>query len=135
MLAANEAFYEAFASGDAARMAAMWATGPHAQVIHPGAACIAGAEDVAASWRAILGDTAGSVAAVDITDVRVHAPSSGGGGSGELAFVTCVENLMGADGRGVGRAVATNIFERDLDAQESHGWRIVMHHASPFMAM
>ena len=55
-----------------------------------------------------------------LTDVRVVA-------AGELAWVTCTENILSdTDGRvGVTSILATNVFERDGGA-----WRMVHHHAS-----
>ena len=108
---------QAFASGDPNAMAEVWAqSATDAQVVHPGAACIAGWADVDASWRAIFGGNGSGapvVSSIDVTDVRCVVPTDANSAGGEvLAFVTCVENLAGEDGRGVGRAVATNIFRR-----------------------
>ena len=50
----------------------------------------------------------------------------------DLAFVTCVENLVSEEaeaGDYLGAVLATNLFER-----RKGEWRLVHHHASPFAA-
>ena len=51
--------------------------------------------------------------------------------AGDLAWVTCTENILSeTDGRvGVTSILATNLFERYPD-REDGGWRMVHHHAS-----
>ncbi len=54
ILAANTAFYAAFAAGDAAAMAQVWADDDTVSCIHPGWPAIAGRAAVLGSWRDIL---------------------------------------------------------------------------------
>jgi ketosteroid isomerase-like protein len=55
---------------------------------------------------------------------------------GDLAVVTCAENILTAedesDGAGFahpGLVVATNVFRNDGDR-----WRVVLHHGSPVLS-
>jgi ketosteroid isomerase-like protein len=137
---ANAAFYSAFASGDANRMARVWAEGDHVQVVHPGAPPIAGRKAVDASWRAILAGVRPGAFRISAEDVRVVIAGD------DVGVVTCVEVVEADDGRG--RTVATNVFERVVPsaAATSEGgeaaaasppgghWRMTLHHGSP-MAM
>jgi len=54
VLAANEAFYRAFAARDFGRMDGLWATGSFVTCIHPGWGVVRGRDAVIASWRSIL---------------------------------------------------------------------------------
>lgn len=140
---ANAAFYSAFASGDAGRMARVWAEGDHVQVVHPGAPPIAGRKAVDASWRAILSGVRPGAFRISAEDVRVVIAGD------DVGVVTCVEVVEADDGRG--RTVATNVFERvpappppagaggdgaqrAAPAPPGGFWRMTLHHGSP-MAM
>jgi SnoaL-like protein len=61
-----------------------------------------------------------------LTDVEVSI-------RGEVATVTCTENVLTGDERpdvfGGARAVATNVFLRQGD-----DWRLWVHHASPVLS-
>jgi ketosteroid isomerase-like protein len=111
ILAANAAFYRAFADRDADAMDALWARRTDVACIHPGWQALHGREEVMASWRAILD----SPDAPDIEFSLAHVYASA-----EMAFVVCTESL--ADGR----LTATNVFVREAEA-----WRLVHHHAGP----
>ena len=116
--AANARFYRVFEELDLAAMDAVWAHGAHVACVHPGWPLVTGWEAVRASWQAIFANTA--EIRFTLGDVRVAA-------CGELAWVTCTENIL-SQVRGqvaVTSVLATNIFERSPD-----GWRLVHHHAS-----
>jgi ketosteroid isomerase-like protein len=111
VLAANQAFYDAFAKADADAMARLWAREHLVACIHPGWIALHGRDAVVGSWRAILGSPEPpQVRASDATAVII----------GEAAFVTCVEHI------GQAELAATNVF-----ALEQGEWRIVHHHAGP----
>jgi translation initiation factor 2A len=113
---ANERFYEAFRSGDSRKMRACWGDGDHVQCLHPGAACIGGAERVAQSWDIVFsGLPPGTGLEIDVEQTRVHAGDDWG-------FATCVEKVRSDDG--VGTLAATNVFEK-----QAGEWKIVHHHA------
>jgi ketosteroid isomerase-like protein len=115
---ANAAFYRAFEALDLPAMEELWAHGDHVKCVHPGWPMLSGWQAVRASWEAIFANT--HEMRFTLTDVQV-APA------GDLAWVTCTENILSeSDGRvGVTSILATNIFERGPG-----GWRMVHHHAS-----
>lgn len=115
VLAANQAFYDAFAARDAAAMESLWAKRAPVACIHPGWSPLHGRERVLASWRAIL-EGAG---APDIRCANAKAWVQG-----DTAFVVGYELLGG------GRLVATNVFVR-----EDGAWRLVLHQAGPLGAV
>jgi ketosteroid isomerase-like protein len=111
VLAANDAFYAAFAAGDAQAMDALWARASKVACIHPGWDALIGRAKVMASWRAILGGAGG--AEIEHSGDTVHV-------LGDAAFVICQETIEGA------RLVATNTFVR-----EGPAWKMAHHHAAP----
>jgi hypothetical protein len=115
VLAANLAFYEAFAGQDVDAMDELWSRRAEVACIHPGWPPLYGREPVLQSWRSILGGS--SPPAIRCGDARAAV-------LGEVAFVVCVEQVGGS------RLVATNIF-----ALEDGLWRMVHHQAGPFAAM
>ena len=131
VLRANQSLYDAFETGDADLMAALWLDGPDASTVscvHPGWSPLHGRETVLRSWTMIMANT--SFIQFVLTDVEVTV-------AGEVAVVTCGENMLtglddvtGGDIGGLagGRAVATNVFRRTPE-----GWRLWVHHASPVL--
>lgn len=113
-LAANQAFYDAFAAGDIKAMEAVWAVAAPVACAHPGAPLLVGRETVLQSWASILGGS--GKPDVSCSDAQAHL-------LGDAAYVTCYERIGGAGGSIL---LATNIL-----AREAGGWRMVHHHASP----
>jgi translation initiation factor 2A len=111
---ANDRFYKAFESGRLADMRRVWGDGKHVRVIHPGAACIVGRDQVLKSWEHIF--QVGGYK-IDVEEVQVHAIG------GKSAVVTCVEYVD--SGPTVGKIVATNVFEK-----QNSEWKIIHHHGS-----
>ncbi|MCP5374041.1 MAG: nuclear transport factor 2 family protein [Hyphomicrobiales bacterium] len=111
VLAANDAFYRAFATGDFAAMDALWARHSPVACLHPGWGPIAGRAQVMETWRAILANSDGN--AVQCLSPQAYP-------LGDAAFVICHEKLP------QGSLVATNLFVREGDA-----WRMVHHQAGP----
>jgi ketosteroid isomerase-like protein len=111
VLAANQAFYDAFTRADAGAMSDIWARDHLVACVHPGWMALHGREAVIGSWRAILGSP---------DPPRVHATDAAAIVIGDAAFVTCIEHI------GEAELAATNVFARE------HGrWRLVHHHAGP----
>lgn len=111
VLAANRAFYSAFASRQIDAMGTLWATELPVACIHPGWDCLHGREAVLSSFEAILSfPHSPKIRPTDESIVML----------GDSAFVTCIERIGDAE------LLATNIFYR-----EQGQWKIVHHHASP----
>jgi ketosteroid isomerase-like protein len=111
LLAANEAFYRAFAARDIAAMETLWSDTAFAACIHPGWNALRGRELVLASWRSILGSA--EAPRVVCANPTAHL-------LGEAGFVVCEERV------GAAVLIATNVFVRDGGV-----WRMVHHHAAP----
>jgi ketosteroid isomerase-like protein len=115
VLAANQAFYDAFEARDLDRMSEVWEHSDRAVCTHPGWSSLRG-------WAAIVSSFA----------TLFHSPQSlqflltdaVASVDGDAAWVTVDENLLGDQG---GTTVAAlNIF-----ARTAGGWRVVVHHGSP----
>jgi ketosteroid isomerase-like protein len=121
ILEANRAFYRAFESLDADRMAAMWLRDPRIVCIHPGWSRLVGWGPIMNSWERIF-DSAFEMK-FELGDPQVIT-------SGDLAVVVVEENLLqrGYDGTTRTQVQATNVFER---AQGR--WWMVSHHGSPVL--
>ena len=124
--AVNEAFYHAFESADLDTMTDLWIDDEESLCVHPGAMPVRGTKAINRSWALIMANT--PYIQFFLTDVEVSV-------RGEVASVTCTENVLtaddraGPDGFGGARAVATNVFVRTAD-----GWRLWIHHASPVLS-
>ncbi len=111
VLAANQAFYDAFTGRDVVAMSQLWARDHVVACVHPGRKALLGRDAVMASWRAIL----------DSPDApKLQVAEAAAVVVGDAAFVTCIEQI------GDARLAATNVF-----ALEQGEWRMVHHHASP----
>src|SRR5260370_41511964 len=97
VLAANDAFYAAFASGDADAMDLVWAKAAPVCCCHPGWEPLRGRAQVLASLRAIF---AGGPPPLRCSDATAHL-------LGEVAYVVCIEHLPN------GKLSATNLFVRE----------------------
>lgn len=117
VLAANDAFYEAFERENATAMETLWADDAPCACVHPGWDPVVGRAAVLSTWRGIL--SGGRAPHVKIDSARVLV-------WGEVALVVCIERVSAR--RGPGRALlsATNVFVR-----EQGSWRMTHHHASP----
>ena len=111
VLAANQAFYRAFAAGDVAAMDALWARRAAVSCTHPGWAVLRGRDAVMESWRVIL-ESPGRP--------QIRCRDAAADVIGEAAFVTCYEDVD------QGILAATNVFVR-----EDGEWRMAHHQAGP----
>lgn len=119
--AVNRRYYDAFQLLSIDAIAKVWWHDAGAGCVHPGwdarhgwASVRDGYEEIIANTRSIR---------FSLGDVRARV-------IGDVAWVTCVENLVTEEGDAgdyLGAVLATNVFER------RHGeWRLIHHHASPF---
>ena len=112
VIAANEAFYEAFTNHDMEAMEKLWSKSNEIVVIHPGWPALKGRLHVMDSWRNIL-ELGGAPPSIESIDARAYVfPDS--------AFVICYEDVGGS------YLIATNVFVR-----EEGEWRMVHHQAAP----
>ncbi|MFB6261932.1 MAG: nuclear transport factor 2 family protein [Thiohalorhabdaceae bacterium] len=111
VLFANQAFYQAFNSGDMALMDRVWAHKATVACIHPGWDPLVGREAVMASWRQIFANSSGGSLRPQEERTVID---------GDHAFVITYEDP------GEQPLVATNLFIRE-EAQ----WRMAHHHAGP----
>jgi len=111
VLAANDAFYAAFARKDLEAMDDIWSKHAEIACVHPGWDAIRGRDEVLASFRAILQ----SPGAPPIRPSRATATVIG-----DVAFVVCTESIDDTE------LVATNVFVR-----ENGAYRLVLHQAGP----
>jgi ketosteroid isomerase-like protein len=110
VLAANEAFYAAFADRNLAAMNAVWSETVSVVCIHPGWPPIRGRDQVLASFKAIFENDGSTAPVCEAPSCTVYTNS---------AFVVCRERLGNAI------LVATNVFHH-ADGR----WSLVHHHAS-----
>ena len=116
VLEANRAFYDAFEAHDMDRMSDAWEHRDEVTCTHPGWGVLRGWGPVAGSWYALF--TNGQHLQFIVTAEQVVL-------AGDVAWVTCDENLLG-DGRGAdGTVAALNVFRR-----RDGRWRLVAHHGS-----
>jgi ketosteroid isomerase-like protein len=118
VLAVNAAFYEAHEARDIAAMGAVWEHSDRVVCVHPGWPILRTWAEVDQSWRRIFGGPGRNQFIVTNEAVAID---------GDIAWVTCDENLV-AEG-GTGTVAATNVFARDGGV-----WRLVAHHGSPVMS-
>lgn len=111
VLAANQAFYEAFISNDYSAMEALWSIEHDVAVIHPGQPPLRGHRAVLDSWQHILAGE--GINSMQCSDARAYLVDG-------MAFVVCLETFP------EGELVATNIF-----ALEGKDWKMVHHHSGP----
>ncbi len=117
----NRRYYDAFQSLSGDEIAKLWWHDDQASCIHPGWDIRRGWPLVRAAYEDIFENTKSIRFALG--DVQVHLV-------GDLAYITCVENLVSEEqdlSDYLGAVLATNVFER------RHGeWKMIHHHASPF---
>ncbi len=115
IIAANAAFYTAFASGNIEDVARLWADDDAISCIHPGWPAIIGRAGVIGSWRDILRNPSRpQIACADPYAII----------DGDCGRVLCIEIVEGTP------LAASNHFRR-IDG----AWRMVHHQSSPIAQM
>lgn len=113
VLAANEAFYDAFRNRDMAAMQSVWSARTLVVCVHPGTDSVEGIDKVMTSWSSILRHPKAPRVTCSRSRVQVL---------GTTAVVTCLEGIASESPR----LVATNVF-----VLEEGQWRLAHHHAAP----
>ena len=116
---ANQSFYRCIETLDLEAMERLWLHEDWVRCIHPGWDVLVGWQAVRRSWQTIFENTQW---------IRVVPTNAEAFVFGEIAVVSCAENLTAAEGAEVGVALAqaTNLFRSTAE-----GWRMIHHHASP----
>lgn len=112
---AEEAYYDAFARADLQAMEDVWLQDDAIVCIHPMANLLRGRKSVLHSWRKILRHQGPSRIRFEPTR-RYHGPV--------LAIHVGIEHVHHTGGHT--QILATNIYQLT-----EHGWRMLVHHASP----
>ncbi|HKB30393.1 MAG TPA: nuclear transport factor 2 family protein [Streptosporangiaceae bacterium] len=124
----NAEFYAAFEAGDLDRMAQVWAedkdAGGSVVCVHPGGPMVRGRGAVLRSWALIMANT--SYIQFVLTDVLTQI-------SGDIAVLTCSENIITASDDGGGFAAGGNVATTNAFVRTDGGWRLWLHHGSPVM--
>ena len=118
VLEANDRFYVAFEARDLDAMSDLWVHDDDTVCVHPGWSPLHGWSSIGAGWTALF-DGPQRLQFI-VTDAHVSIV-------GDMAWVSCDENLLTAGASGV--VAALNVFRRIDDA-----WRMVVHHGAPVMA-
>lgn len=121
VLAANQAFYNAFSHRNIREMTPLWWQGSTSLCIHPGGQVITGWNAIQASWDTIFRNT--DSFEIDIEIIKVEIDQA-------IAYVVVQETvLQSSRGRKVkAPSIATNIFQK-----MAQKWYLVSHHGSPIM--
>lgn len=121
VLAANQAFYDAFSNKDIKSMRLLWWQGSTSLCIHPGGRMLTGWESIQASWESIFKNT--DSMEIDIEIIKVEIDRA-------FAYVVVQEMvLQSSRGRKVkAPSMATNLFQK-----MAQKWYLVHHHGSPIM--
>ncbi|MEZ5144924.1 MAG: nuclear transport factor 2 family protein [Acidimicrobiales bacterium] len=118
VLAANQAFYDAFEARDLDAMSDLWEHSDRVSCVHPGWRRLEGWASVAASWAALFQGP--QRLQFIVTGVRAEVV-------GDLAWVSLDENIL--DGEAGATVAALNLFTR-----AGGDWRVVAHHGAAVLA-
>jgi ketosteroid isomerase-like protein len=116
VLAANQAFYDAFEARDLDAMSDVWERSERATCTHPGWATLRGWGKVASSFFTLF--TGPQRVQFVLTDAHVEV-------EGRVGWVSLDENLLGDQGGAT--VAALNTFCYDPTTER---WRLVAHHGS-----
>lgn len=121
VIAANQAFYDAFSNRDLKSMNLLWWLGSTSSCIHPGGEVLIGWETIKASWESIFQNTSSLEIDIEIIEIEVDRA---------LAYVIVRETvLQSSRGRSLkAQSIATNIFQK-----MAQKWYLTHHHGSPIM--
>lgn len=129
VLTRHRAFYDAVESGDLDLMRSLWVDAPTTTCVHPGSESIEGTESVLRSWTLLMANV--GYIQFFLTDVQVSWPL---GGDGDVAVVTCTENILSGEGTespdqfAGAKAVCTAVLVR-----RDGRWLFWSRHASPVL--
>ena len=115
----EDGFYDAFENADLHAMKAIWSDTADIVCIHPGSPILHGWEAMSRSWQHIFGADSRVSFTIHHRQWIEHS---------DLAIHTVEEEIAPAgSNKALGPPIpVTNVYRRG-----AHGWRMVVHHASP----
>jgi len=118
VLSKNESFYNAFNKQNLEEMMDVWFEDASAMCIHPGWPVLRGYQPIVDSWKDIFDHN--DHMEIRLSNVFVTV-------SGNLAWVSCQENLFSMNMSGVqtSKVHASNLFR-----QVNGHWKMQLHHAA-----
>jgi len=125
--AANADFYQAIETGDIDLMARVWAEedqAPDLVCVNPGWPMLRGRAEIMRAWSLVMANI--PYIQYVLTETRV-------GVSGDIAIVTCEENVLTAEDDKPGFVAGGRVVTTNLFVETEQGWRMWSHHASPVM--
>jgi ketosteroid isomerase-like protein len=111
-------FYDALQRADIEQLMAVWSDDDEVACVHPGGPRIVGHGAVRASFESIF--TGGAI------PVRPQQVRRLGNASTSVHHVLERVDIVTAEGTQTAWVLATNVY-----LKTTHGWRLVLHHASP----
>lgn len=122
VLAANDAFYNAFRSSDLDLMADVWLEADSVSCAHPLAGLVTGYQAVINSWASLF--AMGKPVSIAVEEVSVDVKPN-------VAWVIVKQDVEAVRGSMTigGTRIATNIFQKRRGK-----WALVHHHASPVLS-
>ena len=114
----EQQFYEALQHAELDRLMDIWADEDEVSCVHPGGPRVVGLVAIRAAFETVFQQ--GPIAVTPERVRRLH--------TGDTAIHQVLERVQveGADGVQSAWVIATNVY-----LKTSHGWRMVLHHASP----
>ncbi len=114
----EQQFYEALQHAELDRLMDIWADEDEVSCVHPGGPRVVGLTAIRAAFETVFQQ--GPIAVTPERVRRLH--------TGDTAIHQVLERVQveGADGVQSAWVIATNVY-----LKTSHGWRMVLHHASP----
>jgi len=119
--AVNDLFYEAVEQRDLEKMSRVWHHSSAARCVHPGWEVLTGWESIRESFEAMFQNRASVRFWLSDLQIRIH---------GSIAVVSLVENLLT---RALGCLSFCDLQATNLFRKVNGKWRMIHHHASPFV--
>ncbi|MEU0493597.1 nuclear transport factor 2 family protein [Nocardiopsis changdeensis] len=124
---ANAQFYSAIENGDIDLMRSVWAEeheAPDLVCVNPGWPLLRGRTEIMRAWSLIM---------ANVTYIQYVLTETHIGVGGDIAMVTCEENVLTAEDGNPGFIAGGQVVTTNLFVDTAQGWRLWSHHASPVL--